>query len=130
MVTNPKSWSVGMTDAENCLWNCLCASDFGPEVFRPQYVVGGYTVDFCSPAHKLIIEVDDPEALEHDEFYVIRNAWLEADGWRLLRFTNHDTLKNTGGVLSVIMAATRRKDMPAPSTAGKSVEAMIMDFEI
>ncbi len=130
MSATPESASVGMTDAENRLWSCLCTSDFGSDTFQSQYGVGGYIVDFCSPAHRLIIEVDDPESLEHDEFYVIRNAWLEADGWRLLRFTSHDTLKNTGGVLSVILAATRRKDMPAPSVAGKSVEAMIMDFEI
>ena len=130
MSTPPESSSVSMTEAENCLWDCLCTSDFGPDTFRPQYVVGGYTVDFCSPAHKLIVEVDDPESLEHDEFYSIRNAWLAADGWRLLRFTSHDTLKNTGGVLSVILAATRRKDMPVPGTGNKSLEAMIMDFEI
>src|SRR5258706_42721 len=111
MSTTPESSSVNMTDAENCLWNCLCTSDLGPDAFRPQHVVGGYIVDFCSPVHKLIVEVDDPELLEHDEFYVIRNAWLAAEGWRLLRFTSHDTLKNTGGVLSVILAATRRKDM-------------------
>lgn len=126
----PESSSVSMTDAENRLWSCLCESDFDPDIFKPQYVIGSYTVDFCSPRYKLIIEVDDPDALEHDEFYVIRNAWLEADGWRLLRFTSHDTLKNTNGVLSVILAATRRKDMPAPSTGNKSLEAMIMDFEI
>ena len=130
MSATPESASVNMTDAEHRLWNCLCESDFGKDTFRPQHKIGGYIVDFCAPAHKLIVEVDDPEALEHDEFYVIRNAWLEADGWRLLRFTSHDTLKNTGGVLSVILAATRRKDMPAPNTPGKSLEAMIMDFEI
>ncbi len=121
---------VNMTDAENRLWGCLCSSNLGSDTFQPQYVVGGYTVDFCSPQHKLIVEVVDPEFLEHDEFYVIRNAWFAADGWRLLRFTSHDTLKNTNGVLSVILAATRRKDMPTTSTAGKSLAGIMADFEI
>jgi very-short-patch-repair endonuclease len=120
---------VSMTDAENRLWNCLCESDLGSDVFHPQYVVGSYTVDFCAPQHKLIIEVDDPELLEHDEFYVIRNAWLEAAGWRLLRFTSHDTLKNTNGVLSVILAVVRKADKSVLRLAGKSLAEM-MDFEI
>lgn len=120
---------VNMTDAENRLWGCLCSSDLGSNVFQPQYVVGSYTVDFCSPQHKLIIEVDDPQTLEHDEFYVIRNAWLEAAGWRLLRFTSHDTLKNTNGVLSVILAVVRKGDKSVSRLAGKSLAEM-MDFEI
>ncbi len=120
---------VNMTDAENRLWGCLCSSNLGSDTFQPQYVVGGYTVDFCSPQHKLIIEVDDPQTLEHDEFYVIRNAWLEAAGWRLLRFTSHDTLKNTNGVLSVIVAVARKGDRSVSRLAGKSLAEM-MDFEI
>lgn len=118
-----------MTDAENCLWDCLRRADLGPVEFHPQHVVGTYIVDFCAPPQKLIIEVDDPEALEHDEFYVIRNAWFKADGWKLLRFTSHDALKNTEGVLSVIQAVLRGKDPAQLRAKNKSMEGMI-DFEI
>jgi very-short-patch-repair endonuclease len=125
----PDISEVNMTDAENRLWSCLCSSPLGSDTFHPQYVIGNYTVDFCSPQHKLIIEVDDPQTLEHDEFYVIRNAWLEAAGWRLLRFTSHDTLKNTNGVLSVILAVVRKGDKSVSRLAGKSLAEML-DFEI
>jgi very-short-patch-repair endonuclease len=119
-----------MTDAENRLWNCLCATDLGVVEFHPQHAIGNYTVDFCAPGSKLIIEVDDPQALEHDEFYVIRNAWFKAEGWRLLRFTSHDVLKNTQGVASVILAVVRRIiDPSAPRPADKFLAGMI-DFEI
>lgn len=120
---------VNMTDAENCLWNCLCSSEFGPDVFHPQYLVGGYTVDFCSPSLKLIVEIEHPEFLEHDEFYMIRNAWFKADGWRLLRFTDHDALKNTEGVLSVILASVGRRDPSRPGTTVRPVGGFV-DFEI
>jgi very-short-patch-repair endonuclease len=129
MPATPESSQVNMTDAENRLWTCLCAADLGTVEFHPQHVVGEYTVDFCAPQEKLIIEVDDPQALEHDEFYVIRNAWLKAEGWRLLRFTSHDVLKNTEGVSSVILAVVRKSGKAAIRSAGKSLEG-IMDFEI
>lgn len=118
-----------MTEAENRLWASLRAADLGSVEFHPQHNIGGYTVDFCAPSQKLIVEVDDPEALEHDEFYVIRNAWFKADGWRLLRFTSHDALKNTAGVLSVIQAVLRGKDPAQLRAKNKAMEGMI-DFEI
>lgn len=131
MSATPESSQVNMTDAENCLWDCLRIADLGPVVFHPQYVVGMYTVDFCAPHQKLIIEVDDPEVLEHDEFYVIRNAWFKAEGWRLLRFTSHDVLKNTEGVTSVILAVVRRIiDPSAPPRPADKFLAGMMDFEI
>lgn len=120
---------VNMTEAENCLWKCLCSSEFGQDSFHPQYRMGGYTVDFCSPSYKLIVEIEHPEFLEHDEFYVIRNAWFKAEGWRLLRFTDHDALKNTEGVLSVILASVGKRDPKAPRTAVRPIGG-VLDFEI
>lgn len=98
-----------MTEAERFLWANLSAGQVGSLEFLPQYTIGNYVVDFCALHPKLIIEVDDPQALERDEFYVIRNAWLEAEGWRLLRFTSHDVLKNVAAVLSVIRATIQKK---------------------
>lgn len=120
---------VHMTDAETCLWNCLCSSRLGPDAFYTKHVVGGYTVDFCSPRWKLIVEIDDPQYVEHDEFYVIRNAWFAADGWRLLRFTDHDALKNTEGVVSVILASVGKRDPNVPRTAVRPIGG-VLDFEI
>jgi very-short-patch-repair endonuclease len=74
--------------------------------------------------------VDDPENLEHDEFYVIRNAWFKADGWRLLRFTSHDALKNTNGVMSVILSVVRRIIDPSASRPIDKSFAGMIDFEI
>ncbi len=129
MSVTPENPQVNMTDAEKHLWTCLCGADLGPVEFRPQQTIGGYTVDFSAPDPKLIVEVDDPQTLEHDEFYVMRNAWLKADGWRLLRFTSHDVLKNTDAVLSVILAVLHKSGPAALRSAGKSLESM-MDFEI
>jgi len=37
----------------------------------------------------------------------VRTAWLEAHGWRVLRFWNNDILANIEGVLTTIIAALR-----------------------
>jgi very-short-patch-repair endonuclease len=34
-----------------------------------------------------------------------RTAWLESEGWRVLRFWNNDALANTDGVVEVILRA-------------------------
>ncbi len=53
-------------------------------------MIGPYTVDFLWPAHRLIVEVDGWEthgtrtAFEDDR---ARDAWLTAQGYRVVRFT-------------------------------------------
>ena len=56
----------------------------------PEQVIGPYTVGFLWPAHRLIVEVDGWEthgtrtAFEDDR---ARDAWLTAQGYRVVRFT-------------------------------------------
>ncbi len=34
-----------------------------------------------------------------------RTRWLESQGYRIVRFWNHDVLENTGGVLKALSTA-------------------------
>jgi len=65
--------------------------------------IGSYIVDFACLRRKLVIEVDGGQHLE-SEADSIRDRWLKGQGYRVLRFWNHDVLRNTEGVLEVIGA--------------------------
>ncbi len=89
-----------MTDAEKHLWNRIRRRQLNTQKFRRQSPVGPYVADFLCADHRLIVELDGGQ---HDAATdVRRTALLEAQGYRVLRFSNHDVLTNTDGVLETI----------------------------
>ena len=89
-----KSYRVSLrnnlTSAEASLWNLLKSRQIEGVKFRRQYSLGNYIADFCSPSHKLIIELDgavhgDYHQVEKD---TIRDQYLEGLGFKVLRFEN------------------------------------------
>lgn len=95
------------TDAENALWRALRAGHVGGVRFRRQQPIGPYVVDLYCASARLAIELDgdqhaEPERLRADER---RTAALAAMGVRVLRFANHEVLRNLDGVLEVIWEA-------------------------
>jgi very-short-patch-repair endonuclease len=67
-----------------------------------------FIADFACTKHRLVIEADGGEhngSIADDR----RTAWLEREGWRVLRFWNNDILSNTEGVLSAIVEALRER---------------------
>jgi very-short-patch-repair endonuclease len=58
--------------------------------------------DFCSIKHRLIIELDGSQHLEQQEYDEERTKFLEARGYRVLRFWNHDVMNDIDRVLQVI----------------------------
>ncbi len=90
------------TDAERRLWSALRDRRLRGYRFRRQHPIGPFVVDFACTKQHLIVEADGGQhaELETDER---RNAWLKKEGWRLLRFWNHDILANTNGVIERIL---------------------------
>jgi very-short-patch-repair endonuclease len=117
-----------MTDAERIVWYGLRAHRLHGASFRRQTPIGPYVADFACLAAKLIVEVDggqhfEPEHIAYDER---RNAFLAAQGYRVLRFTNLDVLENKSGVLETIAAALGKSESPLPNPppqAGEGTEA-------
>jgi very-short-patch-repair endonuclease len=102
-----------MSPAEAKLWKHLRAHRMDGVHFRNQHAVGNYIVDFCSPRKKLIIELDGAQHLEQQEYDEERTQYLEARGYRVLRFWNNDVMNNMEAVLQAIWNTL--KDGPSRS---------------
>lgn len=101
-----------MTEAEKRIWYRLRAHRFNGSSFRRQFPVGAYIVDFICLDARLIIEIDGGQHADSQRDK-IREAWLQSQGFNVLRFWNNDVLSNTNGVLEVIAEALSA--LPPPS---------------
>jgi len=88
--------------AERKLWRYIRRKQVLDVKFRRQMAIDCYIVDFCSPSIRLIIEVDGPTHDNNEEADAERQARLESHGFKVLRFTNQDVLRNIEGVLEII----------------------------
>ena len=99
-----KSLRVNATEPERRLWARLRAGRLDGLHFRRQQVIGPYVADFFCASAKLIVELDGGQHGE-DEIVVrdeARTRFLESRGYRVLRFWNHEFLKDPEAVLEAI----------------------------
>ena len=73
--------------------------------FRRQQFIGGYIADFACMEKRLIIEVDGGQHSDQVERDDARTEFLEREGYRVIRFWNHDVLQRTDAVLEQIVIA-------------------------
>lgn len=97
-----KSLRSGMTDAEKKLWFYLRANRFEGIKFVRQKPIGPYVVDFCCCNKKLIVELDGGQHEQQITYDARRTAFLNGEGYRVIRFSDTDALKNTMTVLEQI----------------------------
>jgi very-short-patch-repair endonuclease len=90
------------TDAEQALWACLRDRQLCGAKFRRQHPIGPFVADFCCPQGKLIVELDGGQHAARVAADQKRSRFLEEQGYRVLRFWNHDVLKDTVAVLERI----------------------------
>jgi len=95
------------TDAEQALWDNLYRIPIEGSHFRRQVEIGPYRADLGSLRLKLLIEVDGlvhngPLQAEHDRN---RTRWLEKEGYRVIRFSNHEVTTDMNSVLGAIGSA-------------------------
>jgi very-short-patch-repair endonuclease len=103
-----KQFRRALTRAETLLWRQLKAHRLAGLGFRRQAPMGNYIADFVSHACKLILEVDGEshdfaERIAHD---TRRDAWFAERGYRVIRFSNHDVIRNLEGVVFAIGEAS------------------------
>ena len=84
------------TESEKHLWAILRFKGMGVK-FRRQAVIGRYIVDFVCYEKKLVIEVDGGQHNQNRKD-VLRDKWLKAQGFKVMRFWNNEVLSNLDGV--------------------------------
>jgi very-short-patch-repair endonuclease len=89
---------------ERLVWSRLRGSALAGMKFRRQHPVGPWITDFACPELKLVIELDGdtlgtPEQQACD---ARRTAFLQSEGWTVLRFWNADVLESLEGTLDQI----------------------------
>jgi very-short-patch-repair endonuclease len=102
------------TDAERKLWWRLRDRRLTEFKFRRQHPIGPFIADFCCTEAKLVVELDGGQHTLQRRSDTVRTDFLEAQGYRVLRFWNNEILTNTDGVLQRIALALRVHHSPSP----------------
>jgi len=108
------------TPQERALWRLL--SRYRPK-FTRQLSIDPYTADLACRKAKLIVEIDGSQHIDsaHDER---RSAFLNAEGWTVIRFWNSDVDQNPDGVAEAILLKAAEclggtHPQPLPSREGR-----------
>jgi very-short-patch-repair endonuclease len=117
--TRPRQLRRNASIAENRLWYVLRNRGFDRHKFVRQFQVGPYIADFACREVGLIVELDGGQHAESvsDER---RTAYLNYQGYAVLRFWNDDVIENRDGVLFAIRSVIEGTPSPdlrfAPAT--------------
>jgi very-short-patch-repair endonuclease len=109
------------TSAEALLWELIRNRRLLGFKFRRQHQFGDYVADFYCHEAQLVIECDGRvhqpnEQWHHDQN---RDAYMLAQGLRVLRFTNEQVLNDTENVFEEIAAL-----LPSPIGRGAGGEGL------
>ena len=111
--TTARALRQQMTESEYQLWFLLRGRRLEGCKFRRQHPIGPFVADFACIAHRLIVELDGGQHAEaraaHD---ARRTAWLEAQGWRVLRFWNDQVHSTPDEVIEAIRTALSVSKIP------------------
>jgi very-short-patch-repair endonuclease len=89
------------TEAEKAFWAQVRNRQFRGMRFFRQYSIGPYILDFYCPALKIAIELDGGQHTQDErrEYDVNRTEYLKTRGIRVVRYWNHDVLRNIDDVV-------------------------------
>ena len=91
-----------MTDAERFAWQRLRYRQIGGHKFRRQVPIGPFVADFVCLECRLIVELDGGQHADRIGADAARTKWLRDQGFKVLRFWNHDVLQDWDAVEQVI----------------------------
>ena len=112
---NARALRGDMTDAERRLWQAIRGRQLQDSRFRRQHPIGPYITDFACIDKKLVIELDGGQHQDQMLYDEQRTAFLQVQGWQVLRFWNNDVLSNLEGVLTSIVDTLTVPPLSQPS---------------
>jgi very-short-patch-repair endonuclease len=116
--TRPRQLRKTASVAENRLWYVLRNRGLGHKFIR-QMQVGPYIADFACREIGLVIELDGGQHATSTTD-ADRTAYLNCQGYSVLRFWNNEVLENRDGVLAAILSVIEHSPSPdlrfAPAT--------------
>ncbi len=102
---NAKALRRTLTDAERKLWYHVRAARFQGWRFRRQVPIGHYVVDFLCEDARLVVELDGGQHADQAQQDRSRTAWLNEQGYDVIRFWNDEVMREIGGVLEKLFSA-------------------------
>ncbi len=118
LLQNAREMRHPQTPAEATLWRALRDRRLKYK-FRRQHPIDRFIIDFYCAQAKLCIEVDGAShsAPKQKEYDAARTAYLEEQGYNVIRFTNNDVRYSLAAVVDAIMRVIEAIASPA-SPAG------------
>jgi len=109
--SNARALRRNSTDAERIMWSELRDHRLNGASFRRQVPIANYIADFVCHAAKLAIELDGGQHFSdgQEAADARRSMIIEAKGFKVLRFSNHDVMANRAGVLETIATAVAER---------------------
>ena len=89
------------TNTEQYLWKHLRNRQVEGFKFRRQQQLGKHIVDFVNLENKVVVEADGGQHV-HNSNDKIRDEWLRAEGYKVLRFWDNEVFNNLESVLESI----------------------------
>jgi leucyl-tRNA synthetase len=122
------------TEAEATIWNEVRDSKLGYKI-RRQHAIGTFIADFVCLDKGLVIEIDGEYHEQQKEYDEARTAFLESEGFSVIRFTNDDVTKKLEDVLTSIKDKLNTlpsitHSSPSPVEKGPGDEAQAYPFEL
>ena len=108
-ITKARELRRDTSKPERICWELIRAHRFDGFKFRRQHPIGPYFADFACPARRLVIEIDGEQHAFQVDADARRTAFMEGQGWRVLRFWARDVLESPEGIWAAIEAELSNK---------------------
>ena len=101
------------TPAERKLWQALRASQLEGFKFSRQIAIGPFIADLVCRKQHLVVEIDGGQ--HGDASDIARQRFIEAQGYRVLRFWNYQVMRDLDFVITIILEALQAAQNPPPT---------------
>ena len=105
--------------------------------FRRQQVIHPYVADFACLAARVLVEIDGVSHDSRECYDKKREAFLQRQGYSVMRFANKEAVENTGAVVETILNFTEEKlsrdgldnvaPLPNPPREGEGTTARLRE---